>query len=536
MRYFILIAILLVNSLVSLLFAVEHKSSDGVFFADFSSVWKVKKSLDPEVVLKLETGKSFVEFSKLGSELSEYYLKARVKEQIESLRAKGSSISGSVERISIHGKANFYYTSYESMGQRVYIGFFTYNRASFAVSAKGLSGSNLRRIIYTIRKPGEKLAVKRPKPSAKPRVKHHKRKIQESSSVGIFRDYDKKLNDIIAEINKSTGADENTGAAVSVKKPAKLKGITEKALTEKKKIIKPEKPLIARSPAPVHVWAVLGALWILGLFFVKSKFKSLVNPIIPPAPKDVPPDFFFPFLINRFVTFKDVFYNIITRQKQNLTAHFPIEHEFYFVLTFYGLLFTHMAWSVTAFISSSSAFTNIFLKLPFGGFFASFPEIFFFLPLFMGVAAYLNKEQKLRLNDNLGNLIFEIKKDEVYGRLRDGKGKEVSTLVRQGSLFKRQWDFVDTDDQIVFTIKDEHPELVVARKFFGQLGGVLRSRYVIYADDRLAGFVFIDPTSPDRFQIHWDYAFSRLAHPAQILMSVLYILSKERAPSYPSIF
>ena len=75
MRYFILIAILLVNSLVSLLFAVEHKSSDGVFFADFSSVWKVKKSLDPEVVLKLETGKSFVEFSKLGSELSEYYLK-----------------------------------------------------------------------------------------------------------------------------------------------------------------------------------------------------------------------------------------------------------------------------------------------------------------------------------------------------------------------------------------------------------------------------------------------------------------------------
>ncbi len=127
-------------------------------------------------------------------------------------------------------------------------------------------------------------------------------------------------------------------------------------------------------------------------------------------------------------------------------------------------------------------------------------------------------------------------KEEVYARLRDGKGKEIATLVRQGSLFKRQWSFVDTDDRVVFTIKDENSEVFIMRKIFGQLGGVLRSRYIVYAEDRLTGFLFIDPTSANRFQIHWDYAFSRMSHPAHILISLLYILSKERDPSYPSIF
>ena len=106
-------------------------------------------------------------------------------------------------------------------------------------------------------------------------------------------------------------------------------------------------------------------------------------------------------------------------------------------------------------------------------------------------------------------MILEMKKDEVYARLRDGKGKEIATLVRQGSLFKRQWSFVDTDDRVVFTIIDETPEVFIMRKIFGQLGGVLRSRYIVYAEDRLTGFLFIDPTSANRFQIHWDYAFSR---------------------------
>jgi hypothetical protein len=535
MRYFAIIAILLINSFTSSLFAAEHKSSDDVFLVNCLSVWKVKKSMDPEVVLKLNMGKSFVEFSKLDSQLSEYYLKARVKEQIDSLRAKGNSISGSVERMSIHGKASFYYTSYESMGQRVFIGFFTYNDASYAVSAKGLSGAKLKKIIYTVRKPGEKIIVSKPKR----RPKRKKRKLKSSSVpevTGVFRNYDDKIDGIMTKVDKSTAVKKSNTSVADFKKAVKSEKKIEKVAFKKNKIIKKVKPLIDRKPAPAIIWFVLIALWVVGLFISKARVKSLRNPIIPPAPKDAPPDFFFPFLINRFITTKDVFYNVITRQKQNLTAYFNMEHEFYFAFTFYGLVFMHISWSVTALISSSSAFSDIFLGLPFGGFLASFPEIFFLLPFFMAIHAYFNKEQKLCLNDNLGNMILEMKKDEVYARLRDGKGKEIATLVSQGSFLKRQWSFVDTDNRVVFTIKDEHPEIFIMRKFFGQLGGILRTRYVVYADERLAGFLFIDPTSADRFQIHWDYAFSRLAHPAHILVSLLYILSKERDPSYPSIF
>ncbi len=409
MRYFIVIILLLTNLLTSAVFAAEHKSSDDVFVVNFLSVWKVKKSMDPEIVLGLKMGKAFVEFSKLESQLSEYYLKARVKEQIESLRAKGSSISGSVERMSIHGKASFYYTSYEAMGQRVFIGFFTYNNASYAVSAKGLSGAKLKKIIYTVRKPGEKIVVAKPKPKPKVRVKRRKLKKSAVPEVtGVFRNYDAEIDGIMGDMDKSTAAAKKAEDVVSdFQKEVKSDKKVEKVALEKKKIIREVKPLINRNPAPALIWIVLIALWIVGLFLAKARVKSLRNPIIPPAPKDVPPDFFFPFLINRFVTMKDVFYNVITRQKQNLTAYFNMEHEFYFALTFYGLLFMHISWSMMALMGSSAAFIDIFLKLPFGGFFASFPEIFFLLPFFMGISSYFRKEQKLCLNDNLGNMILE---------------------------------------------------------------------------------------------------------------------------------
>jgi len=88
----------------------------------------------------------------------------------------------------------------------------------------------------------------------------------------------------------------------------------------------------------------------------------------------------------------------------------------------------------------------------------------------------------------------------------------------------------------VFTIKDDHPRACLLRKIFGNQGGVLRSHYGIFAEERRAGFVFLDPTSANKFQIHLDFAFARLANPAQMLASVLYIISKEKDPIYPSPF
>ena len=106
-------------------------------------------------------------------------------------------------------------------------------------------------------------------------------------------------------------------------------------------------------------------------------------------------------------------------------------------------------------------------------------------------------------------------------------------MVKKGGPLGRAWDFVDVDDQVVFTIKDDCPRLRICRKLFGHLGGALRTRYGIFAAERRAGFVFLDPSSADRFQIHLDFDFARLAQPAQMLACILYIISKEKDPAYP---
>ena len=144
-------------------FSGEFVDSGSAFSVNFSAGWTEKTSDEPAIVLKLERAKSFFEFSKLDSELSEYYLKARVKEQVDSLRSKGNTISGEVRHAAILGGAPAYYTDYESMGARVYMAFFTHNGFSYAISASGLQGGEFRRIIATIRKPGEKIPAPKPK-------------------------------------------------------------------------------------------------------------------------------------------------------------------------------------------------------------------------------------------------------------------------------------------------------------------------------------------------------------------------------------
>ena len=177
--------------------------------------------------------------------------------------------------------------------------------------------------------------------------------------------------------------------------------------------------------------------------------------------------------------------------------------------------------------------TNFLLSLPGGRLWASAPEIFFVVPLIVGISMYFNKKQVLELYDSQSNLLMVGKKEVFYCLIRDGSGKEIARVMNKGGLMDRSWDFVDTDNQVVFTIKDDCPSAHIMRKFFGNLGGALRTHYGIFAEERRAGFVFLDPTSADRFQIHLDFDFARLAHPAQMLTCILYIISKEKDPIYP---
>jgi hypothetical protein len=41
--------------------------------------------------------------------------------------------------------------------------------------------------------------------------------------------------------------------------------------------------------------------------------------------------------------------------------------------------------------------------------------------------------------------------------------------------------------------------------------------------------------SVDRFQVHMDFAFARIAHPAQMLAAILFVISYEKDSWYPTI-
>lgn len=523
-------------------YAGEFKDKGEVIAVDFPAGWTPGSSDDATVTLKLARGKAFFEFSRQDSELSDYYLKARVKEQVDSLRGKGTSLSGEIKPVSIHGVSNAYYTTYDSMGSAGYMAFFTYNGVSYAVSASGLDEGDFRSVIYSVRKPGEKIEMPKPK---KARVARRTKKQKEEDEEGpqIFKDGETELS--TAAVAMSSAAAEASTAAVAGSTGA-VAASTQNAVGQAAQdflagLSKKEEsglpPYLPRKPLPLVFWGALIALWVGGSFAARAAAAGYKNPKLPPPPAEVPPDFFFPFVVSRVSSLKDVTYNVVTRQRQLLLADYPCEHEIYLAGGIYGAVCFHIAWSLLAFAGRGDLFTNILLHVPLlGRALASLPEIFFIIPVVAGAAMYFSKQRNLQLYDAQSTLLMEVKPEIVYGLLRDGGGKEVARLVRKGGLMDRRWEFVDTDNSVVFSIKDDFPKGHLLRMLFGSLGGALRTRYGIFAQERRAGYVFLDPSSADRFQIHVDYAFARMGHPAQILAAVLFIISREKDPVYPSPF
>jgi len=509
--------------------AAEFSDSGSSFSVDFPSGWKSGKSDDPSMVLKLEKGRSFFEFSKLDSELSDYYLKARVKEQADSLRGKGNTISGEVRQASTHGGAAVYYTDYESVDAHVYTAFFTHNGFSYAISASGLPSDEFRGIVSTLRKHGEKIEAPKPR---KIRVAHRPR-MEETVGYLILED---SVPAAAQPVSVATAAPSHAGQeGMEALAEAELQRAEEEKRAASESAYKtPRSPFITRSPLDFRVWSLLIIIWMSGALWAKGRAGKIPNPKLSAPPKDVPPDFFFPFIISRASTVKEVFYSVLTRQKQRLQAVFNSEHDIYLASAVYACLFFHLFWSLLSYLGRGDIVSGALLSVPGGSLWASIPELIFVAPLVAGIAVYFNQKQVLRMYDSSSNLLMEVKQEASGCLIRDGQGKEVARVVRTGGMSGRAWSFTDTDNQVVFTIKDEQPGLHVFRMLFGNMGGALRSRYGIFAsEERRAGFVLLDPSSNDRFQIHLDFAFARLAHPAQILALALYIMSTEKEPLYP---
>jgi hypothetical protein len=521
-------------------FAAEFKDKGETIAVDFPSGWTEGKSDDPVVTLKLEHGKYFFEFSKQDSELSDYYLQARVKEQVESIRSKGSSISGEIQSVSLHGVSNAYYTS---LGSGAYMAFFTYNGVSYAVSASGMDEGDFRGVIASVRKPGEKIAQPKPKKVRVARRKQEKEEKDDSDLDGhVIIDNE---NPVPASAAVSTQPAAVAAAPVSTA-PVEAAASTQAAAGAAQEFMaglasrsEPSglPPYLPREPLPLKFWGVLIGLWVAGSFVARAKAAGYHNPKLPPPPSEVPPDFFFPFVISRTSSLTEVTYNILTRQKQLLLAGYTYAQTPYLAGGFYGCVFFHIGWSLLAFTGRGGLVVNALLGVPFlGRALASFPEVFFAVPFLAGTAMLFNKKCQLGLYDAQSTLVMSVAPETDYGLIRDAGGKEVARLVRRGGFMSRRWEFVDTDNQVVFSIHDDFPAGHVMRKLFGSLGGALRGRYGIFAQERRAGFVFLDPSSSGRFQIHMDFAFARLGHPAQMLAAVLYIISREKDPVYPSPF
>lgn len=549
MRKTALLRLLLPLVLSVPLCAGEFKDKGDTIAVDFPSGWAPGGSDDPAVTLKLEKGKAFFEFSRQDSELGDYYLKARVKEQVDSLRSKGNSLSGEIRPVGIHGVSTAYYTSYESMGAEAYIAFFTYNGVSYAVSARGLDDGEFRGVLFSVRKPGEKIELPKPRKVRVARRRKVRAEDDEGIKTQIFKDGEAEASTAAAPgLEASTAAVAEVSGAAAAEGPAAAveqstsgvaaaagaaAGLMEELARKRAESGLP--PYLPRKPLPLAFWGALIGLWIVGSFAARKAAAGYQNPKLPPPPADVPPDFFFPFLVTRIQSPKDVTYNVLTRQKQMLLADYPHEHSLYLAGGVYGALFFHVGWSLLAFAGKGDLVVNALLAVPLiGRALASLPEIFFIVPVLAGAAMYFNKRRPLQLYDAQSTLMMEVSPDIGYGLIRDGSGKEVARLVRKGGFSDRRWEFVDTDNLVVFEIRDDFPKGRLPRMLFGSLGGALASHYGIFAQDRRAGFVFLDPTSADRFQVHMDYAFARLGHPAQILAAVLYVISRERDTAYPS--
>ncbi len=523
-------------------FAGEFQDKDEVIAVDFPVGWTAGKSDDPTVTLRLEKGKYFFELSKLDSDLSDYYLKARVKEQIDSLRSKGNTLSGDIKSAGLHGVSNAYYTTYDSLGADAYVAFFTYNGFSYAVSARGMDEGGFRGALSSVRKPGEKIELPKPR---KIKIFRHKKEEDEDEEfrTQIFKDGESDVSTAAGNADSIMNAFAASTAAVveaSTRSAASAAGEVARNFLSglaKKQEDDGLPPYIPRKPLPLALWAILTGIWVAGSIAARPVAAAYGNPRLPPPPSDVPPDFFFPFVVSRLSTVKEVTYTVLTRQRQLLLASFPCEHEIYLAGSVYGCLFFHVVWSLLGFAGRGDAVPNALMKFPLlGRVFASLPEIFFIIPFIAGVLIYFTKERALQIFDAQSAPVMAVRPETVYGLIRNGAGKEVARLVSRGTFLYRCWEFVDTDNLVVFSIRDDFPRGYLLRKLFGNLGGTLRSRYGIFAQDRRAGFVFIDPSSAERFQIHLDYAFSRLGHPAQILAAVLYVISREKDPVYPSPF
>jgi hypothetical protein len=540
-KIFIFLTFLLINIG---LFSYEYKVDSFVF--DFSEGWNVIKGDDPQSVLKIEKDGSTVEFIKLEDELSDFYLNSRLTEQREALINKGLKPED-IKSTTIHYAAKFYYFVYHDKKLNT-VGLFTYQGVTYNFLSSGLDEGNVKKLIFNFKKPGEKIELPpppKPKPIAK-KVKKPEPKVQYISITESTQPLSLETSTKPEVSVSSTSISTVTEADVSISTITSTEAVTEALKEQPKESVQSlilsrinssienainqstDKQIIKRTPINKYFMLVLLILYIIITIYFKSRFSKYSNPRIKPYPKEMPPDFLFPFIITRVVTPAETMSQIITRNNQFLSSHFNHEYKKYYKWGVIGIVVVHILWSLGEFVKEGF-FAAAVSSLPLGNYIISFIELPFIAIIIYSVVLKKREKQKLVISDSQTNTICEVAGERNIFVTKDNKGRDVLKVRKIGSYFKRQWECLNEDDNVIFTIKDDHPDIWLAVKLLGNKLLRSRSYYSIYVDnDKRIGFLFLDQNSINGYQVHFDYDYFRLANPVHVVAIFLYIISNER--------
>ncbi|MEF3279893.1 MAG: hypothetical protein K6357_02865 [Elusimicrobiota bacterium] len=521
-------------------FSAEYKVEGFVF--DFDDGWNIVKSRDPQSVLKIEKNGSSVEFIKMDDELSDFYLNSRLQEQRNVLINKGIKPSD-IKTTSIHFVSKAYYFYYEDRKTNI-VSLFTYGGVTYNLFATGLSEESFKKIIFSFRKEGEKIEIKSQKPKPKPVAKKIK-KIPEESFVSYVSISDSTAS--VVSVSTPTNVDvvissittdiiEEKTPEISSAQPSQsilkepVKSDKSDLITSIDLMIKNanKKTIAKRKPLDKYIMLVILVIYVILNIILRWKFSKYSNPKIKPYPKEMPPDFLFPFIITKIESANETMYQIITRTNQFLSAHFNHNYKKYNKWGIYGILIIHILWSLGEFIREGF-FAAIILSFPLGNYVLSFVEVPFVVMIIFSLFLKYRENQKVVVSDSQMNTLCEVIKSKNGFVVKDAKGRDVIKVLKAGNYFKRVWNCFNEDDQLILTIKDDLPQIWVWIKLLGNKFMKKRCYYSAYGDNNnRIGFLFLDLNSINGYQVHFDYDYFRLVNSIHLVSIFLYIISVEK--------
>ncbi|MFA5161786.1 MAG: hypothetical protein WC421_06035 [Elusimicrobiales bacterium] len=533
-------------------------TTDGSLSLDLPPGWETTlKEDDRDTVLYVKSRRFEFSVKTLNEEIGSRYVQARLKDDISMLRGRGYILSGVVEAYSIHAGGTAYYTVYNIGETGIRTGYFTYDGNTYSVLASGVGASDFEGILYSVRragdpppgytakgrKPGRKTAVsaagaEKPAEPAGEEVTLVARLPSAIPNAG--RGERARAGSVISMPSALPEPSSPQEPAISRRSPAlpapRAAATAATAQTQALEVtsVPAAVPFVPRNPLPLWVWMLAAAMWFAAMMYSSVYAGGLAYPKLEPLPRNMPPDFFFPLMITRYVLPSVVEYAVASRPGQKVFARYERGGEALLVFSIYGFAALHIMWSAAASFNLDKSVFEALLTLPAGWVLASYPELPFMTLFAVAMVMRQVSRHRIAIMDASGSTVLEAQEDSDGIEMRDGKGMACGSVRRVNS--SRSWYYCDSDGTIIFELRDEHPELHLLRRMCGSLSGKINARYGVFLKDRRAGFVLNDPSSSDKFQFHLEFGYARLAHPTHILLVMLYANARNRDYPYPWIF